>query len=165
MTRKATAKVMELREHRPVAQAPAQPPVAMPSMAAVRVVQFDAEARRATLLLGDGEVLADVDPSVDDVVVVGAVARQERVVAQLEGGAWVVLGALRARATPGIDPGDEFVIEARRVELRGDHGVRIESGLARVLLHPYGHVETLAETITTHARGVQRIIGRLLRLN
>jgi hypothetical protein len=156
MTRRSTAKVMEIRQ--PIA------PV-VPTMAALAVVHLDEASRRATLLLGETEIEAALDPSVDAVVVVGAIARHERVIAQQEGGAWIVLGALRTSATPGIDPGDEYVIEARRVEVRGAHGVRVESGASRVTLHPYGHIETLAETITTHARGVQRIIGRLLRLN
>lgn len=108
---------------------------------------------------------AALDDTVELGVIRGAIAHGERAIVAREGDRLVVFGVLRTRCTPGLEEGEEYVIRAKRVEVRGEHELRLSSGAARLFLHAYGHVETVAETITTHARGVHKIVGRLLRLN
>jgi sulfur transfer protein SufE len=76
-----------------------------------------------------------------------------------------VLGALRTSATPGIDRGDEFTIEARRIHVRADSELKLVSGLVQIALTATGHVETIARDITARASSVHKIIGRMLHLN
>src|SRR5688572_24408003 len=104
---------------------PLRAPAPMPALVALHVTGFDEETGRATLRLGSGTVEARLDPAVDPIVVRTAVDRGERLIAQAEADGHVVLGALRTAPTPGIDAGDEYVIEARRIAVRGTHEVSL----------------------------------------
>ncbi|WP_437961331.1 hypothetical protein WME76_17950 [Sorangium sp. So ce119] len=117
------------------------------------------------LQTGAGEVEASVDPAVHPVVLRTAFERGERVIAQREGGAWVVLGVLRTGPTPGVDPGDEYLIRARRVSIVADHEFAVVSGAASLVLRAFGYVETIAQDITARATNVHKVIGRVIRLN
>lgn len=135
-------------------------------LAAVMLEAFDAKSRTASLRVGHGEVIeATVDPAVDAAVLRTALSRRERVIAQAEESGWVVLGALRTAATPGVDEGDEFAIKARRISVEAAHEFSVVSGAASVVLRAYGQVETLAQDITSRASQVHKIIGRMIRLN
>ncbi|WP_437483303.1 hypothetical protein WME75_42575 [Sorangium sp. So ce1014] len=134
-------------------------------LVAVLLGAIDEAARTAAIRIDGEEVEATVDPSVDPAVLRTALRRRERVIAQREGGAWVVLGALRTAATPGVDEGDDFTIKARRVTVEAAHEFSVISGAASFVLRAYGHVETLAQDITARASGVNKIIGRMIRLN
>ncbi len=115
--------------------------------------------------LGGERVQARVDASVHPAVIATALARKERVIAQRERGAWVVLGALRASPTPGIDAADEYVIRAGRVRVEAAHEFSVVSGVASLAVRAYGHVETLADQITSRASTIHKIVGRMLHLN
>jgi hypothetical protein len=134
-------------------------------MAALELVGLDEERRMATLQRGRREVTATVPDFVDLVVLRGALARGERVIAQPEEGDWIVLGVLRTRATPGLDPGDDYTIEARRVRIEALHDFRVRAGKASFVMRARGMVETLAVDITSRARAAHKIVGRLIRLN
>lgn len=134
-------------------------------LVAVRVEAIDEAARTVRLRVGGAGVDANIDPSVDPAVLRTALRRGERVITQREAGAWVVLGALRTAATPGVDEGDEFTLKARRIMVEAAHEFSVVSGAASLVLRAYGHVETLAHDITARASGVHRIIGRMIRLN
>ena len=110
-------------------------------------------------------VAAALDDALSPRVLATALVRGERVIAQREGGGWVVLGAMRTAPTPGVDEGDEFLIKARRVAVAADHEFSITSGLASFAVRAQGFVETLGRDITARASGVHKIIGRMLRLN
>ncbi|KYF70867.1 hypothetical protein [Sorangium cellulosum] len=142
---------------------PAEP--AAPQLVAVRLEAFDEEAGRAVLRVGAEAAPAAIDPSVEPAVLRTALQRRERVIAQQEQGGWVVLGALRTSATPGVDEGDEFVIRARRIALLGASEVSLVSGMSSVVLRAFGFVETLGQDITARASGVHKIVGRMIRLN
>jgi len=113
----------------------------------------------------DDEADARLAPSLDPIVIRTAVARGETVIVQEGEGGYVVLGVLRTAPTPGVDKGDEYVIEARRVKLAGDHEVSITSGAAQIAVRALGIVETIATSITSRASSVHKIIGRMLHLN
>ncbi len=115
--------------------------------------------------LGGGRVHARLDPSVHPSVISTALARKERVIAQKEQGAWIVLGALRAAPTPGIEAAEEYVIRAGRVRIEASHEFSVVSGLASLAVRAYGHVETLADQITSRASTIHKIVGRMLHLN
>lgn len=136
-------------------------------LVAVRLVAFDPDARSARIEVGGaGQVVdARLDEALSERVLATALASGERVVAQREGAAWVVLGALRTAPTPGVDEGDEFVIKARRVLIAAEHEFSIVSGAASFAVRAYGFVETLAQDITTRASSVHKIVGRMIRLN
>lgn len=153
---------------RPIeAEARAAEAVVVPlvGLVAVRVEALDEAQRRASLRVGRELVEARLDPSVDLAVARTALARGERLIAQREIEGWVVLGALRTAATPGVDEGEEFVIKARRVAVEADHELSLVSGAASLVLRAFGQVETLAESITARASSVHKIIGRVIRLN
>jgi hypothetical protein len=134
------------------------------SIQAAVAVAFDGE--RVRLRFGeDDEVDAKLAASLDPVVVHTAVARGETVLAQELDGAFVVLGALRTAATPGVDKGDEYVIEARRITVAGQHEVSLTSGAAQIAVRAVGIVETIASSITSRASSVHKVIGRMLHLN
>ncbi len=124
------------------------------------------EDGRITLRFPDGEeVHASLAPHLDPVVVRTAIARNEPLVVASQGKSFVAMGALRTAATPGIDPGDDYVIAAKRLRLQGEHELSLVSGATQVVLRALGAVETLAENITTRAAGVHKLIGRVLHLN
>lgn len=134
-------------------------------LVALPVASVDAESRRVKLKLGKALVEARLDDTVHPIVATTALARGERLVAQQEDGAFVVLGALRTAPTPGIERGDDFVIEARRVSLRGDHEVSVVAGASSVVLRALGHLELLSKNITARAEGVQKLVARMIQLN
>ncbi|KYF49758.1 hypothetical protein BE04_24695 [Sorangium cellulosum] len=139
-------------------------PVAL-GLVAASVEAFDEARRTVTLKIARSQVEATLDPALSEAVVKTAVRRGERLVAQREDDGWVVLGALRTAPTPGIEAADEYVIEAKRVVVDAAHEVRVTSGASRLMLRAYGHIESLAQEITTRASGVHRIVGRMIRLN
>jgi hypothetical protein len=139
-------------------------PAAAPGIVAAVLVAFDGKST-ASLQIGGETIEAAVDAAVDPAVLRTALARRERVIAQQEGDGWVVVGALRTAATPGVDEGDEFAIKARRVRIEAAHELSVVSGAASVVLRAYGQVETLAQDITSRASQVHKIIGRMIRLN
>jgi hypothetical protein len=129
-----------------------------------RIVASDGDGT-VVLGIGDTRVRASVDASVHPAVVAGALSRQERVLAQHENGAWIVMGALRTAPTPGIDAADEYVIRAGRVRVEAAHEFSVVSGLSSIAVRAYGHVETLADQITSRAASVHKVVGRMLHLN
>lgn len=113
----------------------------------------------------DDEADAKLAPTVDPVVVQTAVARGETVIVQEGASGLTVLGTLRTSATPGVDKGDEYVIEARRVKVHGDDSVSLISGATQFAVRAVGMVETIATNITSRASSVHKLIGRMLHLN
>jgi hypothetical protein len=142
----------------PVAEA------AAPALSALPLARVAPDGR-VVLRIAGLEVTADVDPSVDVAVLHTAARRGERVIAQHEDGRWLVLGALRASATPGVDEMEEVIVRGRRLHLEGTHEITVRSGSASLVLRAQGYVETFASDITTRARAVHKLVGRVLRLN
>jgi hypothetical protein len=134
-------------------------------LVAASLRSLDEMERTATLTIGRATVAARLDDALDPIVLHTALARGERVIAQREDGVWVVLGVLRTAPTPGIDRGDEYVIEARRLKLVADYELGLVSGAATLALRAIGAIETVALDITTRAAGLNKIIGRMIRLN
>lgn len=138
---------------------------------APRPVLFTAEideVREDGVMLGIGSTVAPakVDPSVHPTVVEGARARRERVlVEEGEGGALVVIGALRTQPTPGVDAAESYSIKAKRISLEASEELTLTVQTAAVVLRAIGEVETYAERILSRAEGVHKIVGRMLRLN
>jgi hypothetical protein len=116
--------------------------------------------------IGSQVMPAKLDPSVHPTVVEGACARRERVlVEEGEGGALVVIGALRTQPTPGVDAAESYAIKAKRISLEADEELSLTAQTAAVVLRAIGEVETYAERILSRAEGVHKIVGRMLRLN
>jgi hypothetical protein len=132
---------------------------------AAPLASLDEEGRRATIRIGSRTVGASLDPAVDTAVARTALARGERVIAQREGDGFVVIGALRTAATPGVDAGDEFTVRARRVAIVADHEFSVTTGAAGLVMRARGYVETIAEDITSRASSLHKIVGRMIRLN
>lgn len=133
---------------------------------AAAVLRFDARRRVALLRRGAGAIEAALDPAVDAVVIETAARRRERVLAERdERGRWVVLGALRTAATPGVDAADEHVLRGKRITIAVDEEFAVAAGPASLVVRAIGYVETIAEDITMRARGVHKLVGRMLRLN
>ncbi len=149
----------------PVSSARPVAPVAagVPGIVAASVLLL--EGTTARLRVGALEVTATLDPSVHPSVVATALTRGERVIAQREGEAWVVLGALRTSPTVGIEEADEYVIRAARVRIRAADEFTVASGAASFAVRAYGTIETFAEQITSRASAVHKIVGRMLHLN
>ncbi len=142
------------------------PESAPPSgLQAVRITAFDASSRSARFTLGEHEIEAVLDETLSPRVLETALARGERVVAQREGGTWVVLGALRTAPTPGVDEGDDVVIKAKRLRIQTENEVSLTSGATTLVLRAQGLIETLAQDITTRATGIHKLVGRFIRLN
>jgi hypothetical protein len=137
---------------------------ALPVLTLARIAASDGDGS-VILEVGAARVRATVDPSVHPVVIATALAKKERVLAQEEGGSWVVVGALRTSPTPGVDAADEYVIRAGRVRVEAAHEFSVVSGLSSLAVRAYGHVETLADQITSRASSVHKVIGRMLHLN
>lgn len=146
---------------------------AVPALVAATALRLESPARaepggtgaRVVVRVGTTEVCATLDPSVHPSVVATAVARGERVIAQREGDAWVVVGALRTSPTPGLEEAEEYVIRAGRVRVNATHEFTVASGTASLAVRAYGMVETVAEQITSRASAVHKIVGRMLHLN
>lgn len=137
----------------------------LPGLVAVRIETLDTEARVVTLQLGGASVAARIDPALDLAVLRTAIERGERVIAQPAAGDWVVLGGLRTQATPGVDEAEEYAIRAGRVKIHAAHEVALRAGEASLVMRATGIIETLSRDITTRARAVHKIVGRLVRLN
>lgn len=145
---------------------PPAPENSAPSgLQAVRITAFDAVCRTARFTLGDAEVEAVLDETLSPRVLETALVRGERVIAQREGGTWVVLGALRTAPTPGVDEGDDVVIKAKRLRIQTENEVSLTSGATTLVLRAQGLIETLAQDITTRATGIHKLVGRFIRLN
>jgi hypothetical protein len=134
-------------------------------LAAVRATAFDEARRTLTLRVGREQIEATLDASVEPAVIHTALRRGERLLAQPEGEGWVVIGALRTTATPGVDEADEFLIKANRVAVVAAHEFAVVTGAASFAMRAIGHVETLAQDITTRASSLHKLVGRMIRLN
>lgn len=152
--------------NKPASSTEARPLSALPSAlhAAVAVAWVE-EPVSIEARIGAQSVVAVLDPSVDAAVIETARKTGERLLIQPEGDRWLVLGALRTRATPGVDEMDEVVIKGRRLRLEGTDEVQLVSAAASLVLRVSGAVETIAREITTRATGVHKLIGRVLHLN
>lgn len=138
-------------------------PARRPSLQAATLLAFDQKGRAR---FPDGEeVEVTAHASVDPIVLRGAATRGEIVVLQETDKGFVVLGALRARPTPGVDRADEYVIEADRVKVEASHAVALVAGAAEIAVRAVGFVETIARDITARAAGVHKIVGRMIHLN
>jgi hypothetical protein len=133
-------------------------------MMAATPIAFDETANAVAVRIGGAEVSARLDPSVSPIVARGALARGETVVV-VDNGGLVVVGALRTAPTPGVDKGEEYVIEAKRVELRADDRIAMIAGAAQILVNAIDRVEVIAGDITSRARRVHKLVGRMLHLN
>jgi hypothetical protein len=142
-----------------------RPETAPPALVTARVEALDVDLRTATVRLGSTQVEVTLDAAVDAVVVETARARGERVLVERDGEGWVLIGALRTSATPGIDPGDDYEIRARRIALRGAHEIVIEAGASRLALRAIGQMELLSKNITARAQGVTRFFARMIHMN
>ena len=151
-----------IAERHPARPAPVE---VSPGLVALKVEAFDEAARIATLRLGREVIDAHLDDAVDVAVVKTALARGERVIAQREADGWILIGALRTAATPGVDEGEEFTIKGKRIRFQADHELSFVTGAASLVLRAFGQVETMAESITARASSVHKIIGRVIRLN
>jgi hypothetical protein len=142
-------------------------PVPAPRRPALMTAQVhEVEEGGVVLLLGGDVVRGTLDPSVSPIVIEGACARGERVIVEESAdGTLVVLGALRAQPTPGIDVADEYAIKAKRVSLEAKEEVSLTAQTAALVLRAAGEVETYADRIVSRAESVHKIIGRMLRLN
>jgi hypothetical protein len=134
-------------------------------LGALVAIGLDEQARTATLAAGARTVTARLDSSLHASVVRAAIERGERLVVAREAGELVALGALRTAPTPGLEPGEDFLIEAKRLRVRADHEVTLAAGTSAIALRAVGQLELLAQNITARAEGVQRLFARLLELN
>lgn len=141
------------------------PEQAASGLTAARITSFDEAAGAACLSIGARSVTATIDPSVDPAVLRTAIARGERVIAQPEDGAWIVLGTLRTAATPGVDDIDDLTLRAKRIAIEAEHEVRLRSGAASLVLRARGYIESVASDITSRASSLHKIVGRMIRLN
>jgi hypothetical protein len=157
-----------VREIRP-AEAPSTPileaaPARRPALATALVHEIGEAG--VVVALGGRLVSATLDASVSPVVIEGACARRERVlVEEQEHGTVVVLGALRAQPTPGIDAAESYVIRADHLLLEAHSELSLSAQAAALVLRAAGEVETYADRILTRAESVHKLIGRILRLN
>jgi hypothetical protein len=129
-------------------------------------------AGEATIEIAGRKRAASIDASVDLAVLETAERTGERVLVELDGERAVIVGALRTRATPGVDRGSSFDIqadsirmEASRVSVSAKEELTLSSSAARVVLRAAGEIESFAERIVSRASGVHKIVGRMLRLN
>lgn len=162
--REHARKVTALPTARPAS--PASP--ARPAKAGLFVavpLALDEEKGIVRVRVGSDEVDAKLAAWLHPSVVKTALTRGEPLVAQDEDGAVVIAGALRTQATPGIERGEDYRIEAERVEVVGAQQVSLVSGASQVVLRAMGMVETLAQDITARASRVHKIVGRMIHLN
>jgi len=144
----------------------ATPVAALPSaLHAASVVGWLEERTVVEVRIGTRTVAGALDGALDPAVIDTALRTGERVLVQPEGDGWVVLGALRTRATPGIDEADEVTIRARRLRLEGTDEVQLVSAAASLVMRVTGAVETIARDVTVRATGLHKLIGRVLHLN
>jgi hypothetical protein len=148
---------------------PAARPATLPlwtmTAAPLAALHPDRQEGRADVQLGEVVVPAQIDPAVHPSVLATALARKERVIVQREPAGFVVLGVLRTAPTPGIEEAEEYHVKAARLVLEASHEVSVTAGRTGMFVRAIGQVETLAETITSRAASVHKIIGRIIRLN
>lgn len=146
-------------------RAPFPPPaMSVPALATARVDGFEGE--RIRLAIGSKLVLATRDPGFHPSVLASAFERGERVLAErAEDGKWTVVGALRTQPTPGLEPAEEYTIEADRVTIRAKQEVSLIAEVAGIAVRAAGEVESYAERIVSRAEGLHKIVGRILKLN
>lgn len=123
------------------------------------------EGQRAMVRVGGASFVAGIDGHVDPIVIASALERAEPVLVEKRGDNLYVVGALRTRATPGVDKMKEVTIEAETIDLRASNQATVRSGPAVLAVRAIGEIETYAEKILSRAEGVHKIIGRMLRLN
>lgn len=146
----------------PASQASALPLFALTSAPLLSVSDDGASA---TVRIGPEEHTVTVDPSVHVQVLRTALRSAERVIVQRDIGGLSLVGALRTAPTPGVDEGEDYHIQAKRVVIEGEYEVSLKSGKTGVFVRAMGQIESLAETITARASSVHKIIGRIIRLN
>ncbi len=134
-------------------------------LSALVPASFDEARRTLTLRVGSELIEATLDASVEPAVIHTALRRRERLLAQPEAEGWVVIGALRTTATPGVDEADEFLIKAKRIAVVAAHEYSVVTGAASFAMRAIGHVETLGQDITTRASSLHKLVGRMIRLN
>lgn len=136
-------------------------------------------ATTVMLRLGRKHVEAAVDSAIDTEVLETAARSNEAVLVVVEGESITVVGALRTRATPGVDAMDHvairartvdidsetFAVRAQKVALAADEEISLRSRAAFVALRAAGEIESFAERIVSRAEGVHKLVGRMLRLN
>lgn len=149
---------------------PPEPQATLPVMCALHLIAVDGEARTATVAIelpgATREVSADIDASVSLAVLHTALQRGERIICQqMEGGALTVIGALRTTATPGVDRGETFRLEADRVIVAAEHEIRLRAGDTSLMMRALGQIEVLGRDVTSRARGIHKLVGRVLKLN
>jgi hypothetical protein len=155
---KRAAAAREIRP--PVEAAPAR----RPSLATALVHEIGEGG--VVIAIGGALAPAALDPSVSPVVIEGACARRERVIVEEdEHGAFVVLGALRAQPTPGIDAAEAYAIRAGRISIEAGDELSLSAQAAALVLRAAGEMESYADRIVSRAESVHKIIGRILRLN
>jgi hypothetical protein len=148
----------------PTVEATRPETAALPGLATARVEALEGD--QVHLVLAGQRVTATRDPSVHVAVLTGARDRGERVLCERgEGGAWVVVGALKVAPIPGIDVAESYTIEADRVTIRSGGEITLSTVTAALVVRAAGEVETYADRIISRAEGVHKIIGRMLRLN
>ena len=144
----------------PPTDAPAVAPLPLGLARATRVVDGGVEVEGPA-----GPVLVPIDRSVHPDVVATACERGEMLLVATLADGLTVVGALRTQPTPGVDAMDTIRLEARRVEIVGGESVEVRSGMAALAVRAVGEIETYADRIVSRAEEVQKIIGRMLRLN
>jgi hypothetical protein len=149
------------------ASAPAEVIALKPHRAGLFTVSaISCEERKARVRFASGEeVTARFSVALDEAVVRTAIARGEILIAEEDREGVILLGALRTAATPGVDRGEEFVVEAKRITIQGEHELHLRAGATQLVLRAVGLVETIARDITTRAAGVHKIVGRMIHLN
>jgi hypothetical protein len=176
------------RAVRAVRAAPPAAPAAAPSGAlalarVVAVVRGEGGAPpTVTLRLGSATAARTVDAAVDgavDVEVLETARERGEIILVVDGVRPTVVGALRTRATPGVDAVDHvairartFEVDAERADLRAakvtiaaDEEIALRARSASIVVRAAGEIESFAERIVARAEGVHKLIGRMLRLN
>lgn len=156
-----------------------------PRLGALSIARIASVERAASgpptvmLRVGRQRVAADLDPAIDVEVLETAARCGDAVLVVADGDAVTVVGALRTRATPGVDIMDHVAIRARTVDVESetfsvraktvavaaDTEISLRAKAAFVALRAAGEIESFAERIVTRAEGVHKLIGRMLRLN
>jgi hypothetical protein len=166
--------------------APAAAPAGVLTLARVVAVERGEGSAppSVTVRLGpaDGGTGRTVDAAVDgavDVEVLETARDRGEIILVVDGVRPTVVGALRTRATPGVDAVDHvairartFEIDAERAELRAakvhitaDEEISLRASSASIVVRAAGEIESFAERIVARAEGVHKLIGRMLRLN
>lgn len=136
-------------------------------------------APSVSVRLAGRTLAADVDPAVDVEVLETALEHRDPVIVVTGERRPTIVGALRTRATPGVDAMDHVAIRARTVEVEAerfsvhatkvaiaaDDDITLRAAAAYVALRAAGEIESFAERIVARAEGVHKLVGRMLRLN